>query len=317
MMTKFVRRLALGSIFAVVAGLVAVAIGEAGSPGQEGPVRTDCASCHESVVTTLAGSAHGQALADPVFRSAWKEAGNSPECLACHVTGYHPESGDYDEEGVTCAACHQPMSGPHPGMPMSVDASSRLCGECHIDTYAEWQVSAHGEGEMGCTKCHSPHTANLKVSGVAELCITCHNEQGHFFNYTGHASVGLGCTDCHLRVSDSTMGQGHGARVHTFEVDLATCTRCHGGEMHFPVDKASTAATEEMMQTAYAIGENEPLCRTAGPIVTSNPEPQPAQPFTYLIVAAVGLVFGIAVTPWAEEWYRQVLGRSEEFDDER
>lgn len=306
------KRLAVGSCFALLAALVAVAVGEADGPRQEGPVRTDCDSCHASVVETLAGSEHGQAFADPVFQETWQEQGSPDECLACHTTGYDPESGTYDAAGLTCFACHSPASGPHPEVPMSVDSSSRLCGECHIDTHSEWEDSAHGEGEMGCVKCHNPHTSGLKVSGTTELCTVCHNEEGHFYNFTGHANSGLTCTDCHLRVSESTMGEGHGKRVHTFEVDLDTCTQCHGQEMHFPVgDTAMDEVDEAMMVTAYSGGNDDLICRASGPVVNSNPEPAPAQPLYYLLVAAVGLGFGIAVTPWAEDLFRRFNGNGQ------
>jgi hypothetical protein len=45
--------------------------------------------------------------------------------------------------------------------------------------------------------------------------------------------------------------------------------------------------------------------------VTEEPAPQPAQPLNYLLVAAVGMGFGAAVTPLAENWYRRLSSKDE------
>jgi predicted CXXCH cytochrome family protein len=312
MRKRLVLRLTVGFCCALVALAITALSSEAGAgPGdyqQEGPVRNDCQECHGSVVAHLQESSHGQAAVDPVFQEAWAEAGNPAECLSCHVTDYDPETGEYEGDGIACTTCHYGQSGPHPETPMPTDPSSRQCGTCHIDTYAEWQTSAHGEGEMACVRCHNPHTASLKEGNMHDLCTTCHTDEGHFYTYTGHAQEGLTCTDCHLRVSGSAMGEGHGQRLHTFEVDLATCTQCHGQEMHAPTTEvAGAASVDEVMQTAYApLGES---CEYEEGAVVEEPAPQPAQPLNYLLVAAVGMGFGAAVTPVAENWYHRLRSK--------
>jgi predicted CXXCH cytochrome family protein len=316
MRKRLVLRLTVGFCCAFVALAITALSSEAGTAlsdtRQEGPVREDCQDCHESVVNHSQGSSHGQAVADPVFQEAWAEAGNPVECLSCHVTNYDPATGEYEGDGIACTTCHSGQTGPHPETPMPTDASSRMCGTCHIDTHAEWQASAHGEGELSCVRCHNPHTQELKEGNMRDLCTTCHTDEGHFYEYTGHAAEGLQCTDCHLRVSDGPMGEGHGQRLHTFEVDLTTCTQCHGQEMHYPdtTDASSPMGTEEMMQTAYAPSD-EASCTLEAEAVTEEPAPQPAQPLNYLLVAAVGMGFGAAVTPLAENWYRRLSSKDE------
>jgi len=314
MRKRLVLRLTVGFCCALVALAITALSGEAGTDlndtRQEGPVREDCQECHENVVNNSQESSHGQAVADPVFQQAWAEAGNPAECLSCHVTTYDPASGEYEGNGITCTTCHFGQTGPHPETPMPADSSSEMCGTCHIDTYAEWQTSAHGEGELSCVRCHNPHTQTLKEGNMRDLCTTCHTDEGHFYNYTGHAMEGLQCTDCHLRVSDSPMGEGHGQRMHTFDVDLATCTQCHGQSMHYPDSEASPMGTAEMMQTAYAPSD-EASCAMETGAVTDEPAPQPAQPLNYLLVAAVGMGFGAAVTPLAENWYRRLSSKDE------
>jgi hypothetical protein len=41
------------------------------------------------------------------------------------------------------------------------------------------------------------------------------------------------------------------------------------------------------------------------PIVTEEPTSPPTQPYHYLLIAAVGMGFGVAVTPVAEGWLRR------------
>lgn len=313
MRKRLVLRLTVGLCCAVVALAITAISSEAGAGQndyrQEGPVRTDCQECHGAVVANWQESRHGQAVSDPVFQEAWAEAGSPVECLSCHVTNYDPITGAHDQDGITCTTCHSGQSGPHPETPMPTDPSSRLCGNCHVDTYAEWLTSAHGEGEMACVRCHNPHTTTLKEGNMRDLCTTCHTDEGHFYSYTGHAQQGLQCTDCHLRVSNSPMGEGHGQRLHTFEVDLATCSECHGQEMHAPANSEASASGEApVMQTAYAPSD-EAACELDGAPIIEEPAPQPAQPLNYFLVAAVGMGFGAAVTPVAENWYRRFSSR--------
>jgi len=303
MMKPLPKRIVVGLFCGLIASLAAVTIGEANSPRLDGPVRTDCGECHESVVTNWEHSGHGTAAIVPAFQEAWEEKGNSPECLSCHTTNYDPETGEWETDGVSCPVCHSPQSGPHPETPMPIDPSSRLCGSCHIDTHAEWQTSAHGEGEMTCVKCHNPHTTTLKVGNMRDLCTSCHREEGHMYGYTAHAQEGLKCTDCHLRVSESPIGEGHGQRLHTFDVDLITCTQCHSEGLHLPITEEQVADTE-LMQSAYAPLSGE-ACEIEQPIITEEPSAQPAQPINYLLVAAVGAGFGAALTPMAEGWLRR------------
>lgn len=305
MLRKLSKKALLGVLGALTACLFLAMVTEAGSARQEGPIRNDCQECHESVVTHWQSSAHGQATSDPAFQAEWKEKGSPTECLVCHTTNYDPETETWESDGIACSSCHFGQTGPHPETPMPTDSSSRLCGSCHIDTHAEWQVSAHGEGELTCVRCHSPHTTALKAGSIGDLCMSCHNEEGYHYEFTGHGQEGLLCTDCHLSVSESPIGEGHGKRVHTFSVSLDTCNECHAQEMH-RVDQASTVDTRaNPMWSVYAPTEDAACEITPVPIVTEEPSSPPTQPYHYLLVAAVGMGFGIAVTPVAESWLKR------------
>jgi len=182
---------------------------------------------------------------------------------------------------------------------MPTDISSRMCGTCHLDTHAEWEGSVHGQEDLACVRCHSPHTTELRADGVQDLCQSCHNEEAHFFTYTAHADEGLLCSDCHLRVSDSELGDGHGQRVHEFAVDLETCAQCHDEGMHYPVQGAMDGQGGSTL-------EPEPVLSMAS-AVPLQAEPDPVSPFGFAVLASlVGMGFGMVIAPWLEKWNRRI-----------
>ncbi len=299
MISKLFWRLLIGVCFAVPLGLAGVAIGHA-SPQQQTNPEGECQDCHVIIQDHWANGAHSKATTDPVFVEQWEAAGNDPACLTCHTTGYDSKTGLWEVDGVSCTTCHVPSSSNHPDQIMPTDVSSRLCGQCHLDTFSEWQSSTHGQEELTCVKCHDSHSAGLKADSVQDLCQACHNEEVHFFSFTAHAAQGLLCTDCHLRVSDSQMGEGHGQRIHTFKVDMETCSRCHTKEMHFPISDAMTSMPLQA-------GVMNPIDGTE-----VNEVPQPANPYGFAIVAGlVGMAFGMLVAPWMERWYRRLTSISD------
>ena len=292
------------------------------------PLPDDCQECHESIQQHWEESAHGKAITDPAFQEAWLAADSPIECLACHTTGFDSETGTWKEDGITCAACHQlaDNSSHHPEQVMPTDVSSRACGTCHIDTHAEWQESTHSQSEMTCIRCHNPHTTELKTGSVQELCIACHNEESYFYEFTAHAAEGLLCTDCHLKVSDSPLGEGHGKREHTFDVDLNTCNQCHDQDMHTPITTTRVmseigmadsgtmavssidASCEQLLSTNSVVHSAQSgVAYAAEPDLTDQPI-NTNGPLTYLVPAAFGLIFGMMLAPWVEGIYRRRRG---------
>lgn len=315
MQGRLLRKIIVGLCFALPLFLITVAVGEASTRYQEGAApegsEEACKSCHGEIYEQWTDSMHSQAATDLVFQRAWKKEGSPPECLTCHTTGFDLESGTWEEDGIACSVCHAPEAANHPEEIMPTDASSDACGSCHEDTYADWQDSVHGKEELACINCHNPHTADLKVDSSQELCQTCHNEESHFYNFTAHAEEGLLCTDCHLRVADSaTMGEGHSQRKHTFEVDLMSCTQCHGDEMHYPVqdamgeeeEPASTTREDNILQAGLSLPTSERATRIV------DEEPQSNNPLTYILAIAAGLGVGIIVTPGLDALYRRIKG---------
>lgn len=310
MKRTFLKRLLIGLCFALPAALTAFATGKANTADPQVPVQKECAECHEIIGSHWADSQHGLATSDPVFQKAWQDAGSPGECLSCHTTGYDPETNTWVSEGIACETCHSPIPTNHPEDIMPTDISSRLCGTCHLQTHEEWADSTHAQEDLSCVRCHNPHTTELRVSDAQELCSTCHNDEVHFFGYTVHAQEGVTCLDCHLQVSDAEMGEGHGARHHTFTVGMETCSNCHTLDMHYPVDRetsASNVSANTMLNAMPDLSATPMSTVLEHSVVQTETEPNPASPVGFALLAGVvGLAFGMILAPWSERWYRRI-----------
>lgn len=298
MLRTLLNRFLIGLCFAIPLGLASVMFVEA-SPGLQQPDSEDCQSCHTITYTHWEGSAHGQSMTDPVFLDAWETQGQPASCLGCHATEKIVDGQSILEDGVTCEVCHAPTSGDHPDTVMPTNISSRLCGECHLDTFEEYQTSVHGQDGLNCVNCHKSHNMSLRSSNVEELCATCHSETSHFYGYSRHAQEGLLCVDCHLRVAEGELGEGHGQRVHTFGVDLETCNQCHGQDLHNPANAMSNVPDPPLQSGVPA---------SAGIAA----EIDAVSPWGFAVVAAlIGMAFGMVLAPWMERFYNQARDKAE------
>lgn len=249
-------------------GVGAAAAQEATPPPTPVP---NCAECHLDVVAAWQDSTHAQAYHDPEFQAAWQEQKSDPQCLACHTTGFAVRTGGYDQPGVTCGACHGDTPVNHPPEPVAIDPGVQVCADCHQTTFDEWETSLHGEQQLACTTCHTPHDQHLRFETSNALCLNCHDETRDDYGHVSHPDQL--CTECHwYRSLDSTqhiltgnlMPTGHDSLVET-----RTCLDCHAA-----LPENALAATpvsphpltvaqvrihelEAEVQTAQAQGENQ------------------------------------------------------------
>ncbi|MBI5670633.1 MAG: hypothetical protein HZC41_21790 [Chloroflexi bacterium] len=280
------RWLAAAIVFALGAGIAAAQ--EATPPPTPAP---DCAECHLDVVAAWQDSIHAQAYHDPEFQTAWQAQKSDPACLSCHTTGFVARTGQYDQAGVTCTACHGETPATHPPEAVPIDPGVNVCADCHPTTVNEWEASLHGEQQLACTTCHTPHDQKVRFETANVLCLNCHDETRADYAHVSHPDQA--CIDCHwYRNLDETqhiktgdlLPTGHDSQVETF-----TCVDCHAKlpENAQAVTPASphplTVAQvrihelEAEVQTAQAQGENQAA----------------AQLITGLVVGAV--VMGIGV----------------------
>ena len=189
-------------------------------------------------------------------------------CFRCHTTGAKSLSssdgrrqdnlpgvgGTWVAEGVQCEACHGPGSLhlPHPEADtLVVDASSTLCGQCHVhpdrpgelvaddgfivgnQQLRELEAGAHAG--FACTVCHDPHASVLfdRDNAVRNACRDCHVEDnmaqhdGRVFVQGDYVEV-LSCESCHMppasrnavsTVDEQTGGRTGDTRTHIVYID--------------------------------------------------------------------------------------------------
>lgn len=333
-MKKLLRRLLIGLFFAIpIAGLAlfltqitadALMSGQDTQPPSTtpGPYNSydSCKSCHNDILETWKQGPHGQALSDPVFAEAWNSQGQPGACLVCHTTGYDPTTGTSKAEGVSCEECHSPIPANHPADNMPVDNTPDLCGRCHSDprfATENWKLSAHYQRDMTCTMCHDQHSAGMKTIEGTEaatldasaLCANCHKDAMQNFPASKHAEAGVTCVNCHLgfNVAGQEAGvasftEAHRAPDHNFVPSLATCNKCHAGQMHAPGAAAAAVAIriEEIGGTPTVVPT---AVATAIPPVTNKP--LPVSPLGFAAMAGLlGLAGGMVLAPWLERSYR-------------
>jgi len=291
------RGIGLASIFWAFLGTIGGPINST----LDAPATADCIGCHNAIGDDWATHAHGQAATNEAFSKAWNEQGNLPVCMTCHATGYDASSLTWESPGVSCLTCHTPYNENHPDEIMPTDVSSRVCGNCHLETFVQFQDSAHGKTGQNCYGCHNAHTTSLKTENSQDLCQACHKERVHSFELTVHAANGLLCSDCHLRDLASDLGLGHGTRDHTFKVSLETCTGCHSEGLHAPTQMraADTQNTEETFARSFP----------AQPSLQTEPE-QVSLIGLAVLGPLFGVGFGMVIAPWLEKWYRQFRNKA-------
>jgi len=296
-MMQWIRRFGYGLCFALPLMMVTFALAQAAAPVQVGQeTEPDCATCHPAFQDAWSAGAHGQATDDPAFTIAWGSAGKPKACLTCHVTGFDPINNTWEADGVSCQACHNPIPNDHPTETMPTDRTGGICGDCHVETYFEWQASSHHEMDLTCSGCHDPHQTSLKEEDAAGLCASCHKERSSNFTHTTHSQEGdLACDDCHMAEQTVNAEGGHSKRDHSFFVSLESCNNCHVYQMHDPVD---IHTDQQVVQAVDAMAAVEALPVTA--------EPVPVSPLGFTLLAGlVGIAFGIIVAPMVDKMRRK------------
>lgn len=306
-MRNIITRILYGTLFAIPLMLLTYAFAQA-SPSLESNQQTgtsqdlDCKKCHPAFYETWEEGLHGQSWEDPAFQNAYQDQGEPVECLVCHVTGYDPSSSTWQAEGVTCERCHNPAPANHPQEAMPVRRSSELCGDCHTETYFQWQASVHGLSELGCETCHDPHGSQLLAEDDAVLCATCHKARSSDFSHTIHSDEGLACADCHMSDLFVQGVKAHGEKDHSFFVSLDTCNGCHVSQMHSP-----TVASDE------GDAEKELDAMASAEVSSVMAAPEPVNPLGFALLAGlVGLAAGVVLAPWIERFQNRLDLRDKE-----
>ena len=129
MRIRWLKRVIIGLCFALPFGVMAAAVSVQAQTPEQSNTLDDCRGCHEIIETHWEESAHAKAITNTVFQQAWTTLGQPSECLACHTTGFDPQTGAYEADSLICTVCHNPVPTNHPEDIMPTDISSRMCGE--------------------------------------------------------------------------------------------------------------------------------------------------------------------------------------------
>lgn len=256
-----------------------------------------CAECHLDVTTEWQNGSHARAYDNRAFQRAW-QANQNVMCLECHTTGFTPRTGEFQQKGVACEACHGNTPVNHPPEPIVLDPGPEICLDCHTNAYDEWRRSAHGEQQIACSDCHHPHPESLHFEATNGLCTSCHTEIEQHFAHESHQTQT--CTACHWyadRAEDTHVLTGVLLTSgHDGIVDTQACSNCH-----------ANLSDEELAVEISAAGEENPLLETRlqideveselGTVKTQSENTEAVRVIQGLIAGmAVGAVFAFVMT---------------------
>lgn len=198
-----------------------------------------CKTCHEDMYKTFEDTPHFATTMDGKL-----DARKGPEwhgCEACHGPGKEHVDGGGDKTKIFT------FKNASPG-----EISAR-CLDCHQSSHdqSNYGRSAHLQGGVACTDCHSPHHAKesefLLKEAPPKLCYGCHLDVRAQFARPFHHRVNEGliqCNDCHnphggfephqLRTAvgqDEVCYKCHadkqGPFVYQHEAKIEGCVICH------------------------------------------------------------------------------------------
>jgi DmsE family decaheme c-type cytochrome len=167
-----------------------------------------CVTCHEEVGKGFAGNPHS--------KLALEHGKQGVTCESCHGAGKAHVEGGGDKTKIF---------NPSTGTAKQVD---QLCLSCHQGKHANFERSAHGEGNVSCLGCHDIHQSkaeNLLKASQPALCYQCHTETKSQFAMPFHHKVNEGlvnCTDCH-----DAHGTFNRKNLRSSAQQDAVCTKCH------------------------------------------------------------------------------------------
>ncbi len=192
-------------------------------------VGTDtCKSCHEEIHKHFETTAHYKTLVG-------KRSADQTGCEACHGAGAEHVNGGGDKAKIFTFKN------------ADVTAANNRCLECHNRDASRinFRRSAHHNGKVACTECHSVHHAKgeggnyLLAKSQPGLCYGCHQEvKSEFLRPFRHRIQEglLECNDCH-----NEHGGFQRKALQSSATNDQLCFKCHADKQgpfiyeHIPV----------------------------------------------------------------------------------
>jgi DmsE family decaheme c-type cytochrome len=225
-------------------------------PGIVSASESDCALCHEDVVTAFERTAHARAPGwDPATGcqgchgpgDEHMDAGGDPEaivrpqllparqssdgCLTCHdrhASQFGTRRSEHRLHEVGCLDCHDPHRAVNN---LLLRDTVDLCASCHAASAAQFDLPRSHPLERGgdaCVTCHDPHTPRslrASPSTATRVCDSCHFDKTGPYVYDHGTLTVDGCGSCH---------EAHGSTNrhlvrHDSQVNL--CYECHNANI--------------------------------------------------------------------------------------
>jgi DmsE family decaheme c-type cytochrome len=168
-----------------------------------------CATCHAEAAKGFADNPHA--------KLAQMHGGAGVTCESCHGAGKAHVEGGGDITKIF-----------NPAKATAKEVDEKCLG-CHQGKHANFERSAHGEGNVSCLGCHSVHASttpeHLLKAAEPVLCFQCHTDVKPQFSMPFHHKVEEGvvkCSDCHD--PHGTFGQ---KGLRSSAQQDAVCTKCH------------------------------------------------------------------------------------------
>lgn len=148
-----------------------------------------CKSCHQELYDKLGPTAHSHLLPEKTTIGGVESHG----CESCHGPGSAHVEGGGDKTKIRRFETLKP------------EQASAVCQSCHqAGDRSNFHRSSHLEDGVGCTSCHTVHSAKVKSALLQapspSLCFGCHNEVKAEVSrpYRHRVVEGLvQCSDCH------------------------------------------------------------------------------------------------------------------------
>lgn len=212
---------------------------------------TDCASCHDPLVTGWGGENFHlffplEGGHDNVSCTECHTTGNyadaSPECSSCHMTDFTATTNPNHAVvglGTDCASCHDPLTGNwsafinHDFFPLQGSHNINDCAACH-------NTGNLADASPECASCHmadynATSNPNHSSQGFPTDCALCHSSDGgwtpasftdhdaqYFPIYSGnHRNEWNACTDCHTDPNNYALFSCIDCHEHSNQNELA------------------------------------------------------------------------------------------------
>ncbi|HLA44177.1 MAG TPA: cytochrome c3 family protein, partial [Aggregatilineales bacterium] len=87
---------------------------------------SECAECHQDEHRQWQASPHANASLNDTFLQQYAEQNRPGYCMNCHASGYSPDTGTHEFEGVICTSCHTAVTSAekHPPAPLDIGDAS-------------------------------------------------------------------------------------------------------------------------------------------------------------------------------------------------